>query len=251
MRVALDVFSLDKKVEKSKQRVLAHIEEASTQGAELVVFPEMCVTGLANIGDVERDKEYALHRNDAFLQDVVRGAAKHQVHVALGFLEVDARAMYDSYLLATPQNPDPSFYRRMSSGWRTRASDPEIYRLGQNPLYFPTRHGILTVLVCGDLFDDESVKMVKRSGRFDYVINPLVRHEPDSGERLTSKDWQRELQDYGRRFADLRSCSMMVNLYGEDVNGYFAFGGACVFDGDGDIVAQRPPYEPGFLYAEI
>lgn len=251
MTIALDVFKLSKSVEKNKQKVIADIDEAYSEGSGLIVFPEMCITGLVNLGNIERDKNYAFPRNDPFFREVMQMSFQRQILVALGFLEFEIKMMYDSYMFIQADRRVPHLYRRMSGGWRTPACDPSIYREGHSPVYIPTSYGVFTILICRDLFEDSILKKVTESGQFDYVINPIVRHDADSGERLSADDWGSKLAEYGDRLKRLRCKSMMVNLYGEDVNGYFAFGGACVFSDDGKVIAEKPPYEPGILYAEI
>ena len=143
--------------------------------------------------------------------------------------------------------PGNSIYH--SQGWLTRSSDPSVYGLGNAPAYLRLKDYECTVLICGDLFDEPRIADVRGLGTIDFVLNPLVRHEVN--EQLSQTGWSAVLDEYRGQLKLLGAAGAIVNLVGTDLNGYTAFGGAAVFDGLGNIVASRDPYQPGVLYVEI
>ena len=80
--------------------------EAAEQGVELVVFPEMCVTGYWFLRDLSRDELLELSEpvpSGATTQKLLRLAKEHNVSLGAGLLEIsDAGELFNSYVVAMP-----------------------------------------------------------------------------------------------------------------------------------------------------
>ena len=80
--------------------------EAAEQGVELVVFPEMCVTGYWFLRDLSRDELLELSEpvpSGATTQKLLRLAKQHNVSLGAGLLEIsDAGELFNSYVVAMP-----------------------------------------------------------------------------------------------------------------------------------------------------
>jgi len=80
--------------------------EAAAQGVELVVFPEMCITGYWFLRDLCRDELLELSESvpdGATTQELLRLAKQHNLSLGAGLLEIsDEGEMFNSYVVAMP-----------------------------------------------------------------------------------------------------------------------------------------------------
>lgn len=87
-------------------KVRHYAAEAAKQGAELVVCPEMCVTGYWFLRDLSRDELDALAEPipaGPTTQELLRLAKEHGISVGAGFLEQsDEGELFNSYVVAMP-----------------------------------------------------------------------------------------------------------------------------------------------------
>ena len=88
------------------EKVRRFTAEAAEQDVELVVFPEMCVTGYWFLRDLSRDELVELSEpvpSGATTQKLLRLAKQHNLSLGAGLLEVsDAGELFNSYVVAMP-----------------------------------------------------------------------------------------------------------------------------------------------------
>lgn len=124
MKVGLCVFELSKSTEENMSQVIDALYEMKAKGAELAVFSETCLTGLANSGDCDSDIELAITSKDSFLKELARLSYKLKVSVSIGFLEKFEGLLFDTLLFLDSTEKKHYLYRRMSKGWKTASCDP-------------------------------------------------------------------------------------------------------------------------------
>ena len=87
-------------------KVRHFIAEAAEQGVELVVFPEMCVTGYWFLRDLSREQLLALAEpvpGGPTTGELLRLAKRHNLSLGAGLLEIsDEGEMFNSYVVAMP-----------------------------------------------------------------------------------------------------------------------------------------------------
>ena len=144
---------LDKAASTTKVSLL--IQEAAKQGARLVVFPEACVPGfplwnallrpIEGHGMFRRFAENSLRVDGSEIRSIASVAARHRIHVSLGFSEVSSKSegcLWNSNVLIS-ENGDilnhhrklvPTFYEKLSwaqgDGAGLRVASTEIGRIG-------------------------------------------------------------------------------------------------------------------------
>ena len=171
------------------------------------------------------------------------------VWAALGLLERDASALYDSAVLIDSRGRIHMRYRRIQPQWHGKEADPSVYRQGSEAESVATPFGTVSFLICGDLFDDAILARV-RALEPDLVLFPFARCF--STDVDPQKQWEEtEQQEYTRRVRLLGAQTLMTNyLAGRDLNGG-AFGGAFVVKGDGKVTHAWPLSRSGILFADI
>ena len=73
-------------IDANLSRTITWIEQAGKAGAELVVFPECMLSGYA-YSDRDHATSNALGLDDRPFDEIAQAAAKHDLHVTIGFLE--------------------------------------------------------------------------------------------------------------------------------------------------------------------
>ena len=88
------------------EKVRRFTAEAAEQDVELVVFPEMCITGYWFLRDLSREQLLALAEpvpGGPTTGDLLRLAKRHNLSVGAGLLEIsDEGEMFNSYVVVTP-----------------------------------------------------------------------------------------------------------------------------------------------------
>lgn len=86
-------------------RIAAFVEQASAQGVQLVVFPEMCLVGYWHLRNLSRDQLVGLAEplSGPSVAAVSALARRSGIGIGIGFLEVDERGLlYNAYAVCLP-----------------------------------------------------------------------------------------------------------------------------------------------------
>ena len=248
MKAALAVMRVTRDMESNIQGILRRIAEAAAADAGLVLFPEAAVTGLVNNDDPSHDLPLGQAIPGPVTRRIAAEAARHSIYVALGILERDSGALYDSAVLFDPAGEIAMKYRRISRGWHGSQCDPSVYRQGTSIAQAITPMGLMVFLICGDLFDDSLLERV-RNMHADCVLCPMSRcYNTLSYDR---ERWKRETKwEYAERATSLGTTVLVVNSLAEpEIGG--DFGGALVIGPTGELLAEFPIGQEGLLVADL
>lgn len=144
-----------------KEANLATVREwtaqAAAAGAELVIFPEMCLTGYWHLRDLPREALDALAEpvpDGESTQALLALAAEYQLSVGAGFIERDADGrLFNSYVVAMPDGRT-ACHRKLHAFINEHISSGSDYTLFDLPN--GTRAGIL---ICYDCNLGENVRI--------------------------------------------------------------------------------------------
>ena len=153
--------------EKNLWRSIQAIEEAATQGARLIVLPELC-----NSGYVFKDRDEAwdlseLVPNGATYQAWSDVAAKHQIYLVAGINEREGDRLYNSAVVISPKGYIGT-YRKVHL-WNEENLIFEPGNLGF-PV-FETEIGKIGTLICYDGWFAESYRLSALQGA-DIICIP-------------------------------------------------------------------------------
>jgi predicted amidohydrolase len=174
LRIGLAVPLVTPSVEENLKRVGVMRERVSLQGAELVLFPEAVLTGLSNCDIPEKDLPLCVAIPGDETEKIASLARDNHIFLAIGLLEKNDGRIYDCALLFSPEGDIIMKYRRMQAQWHGQKADPLVYCEGACVSKVETECGALSFLICGDLFDDSILSMV-RIIEPDYVLVPMSR----------------------------------------------------------------------------
>jgi predicted amidohydrolase len=173
MQLAAAIPRITHNIKENLDKMLAMMHEASTSGADILLFPEAVLTGLNISDDYETDREFAYSIESSPIQTILGNAKKHKMWTAFGFLELSGSTIFDSAMLVDDRGKIVLHYRRMSGGWKAKNADPLQYGGG---VTFPTAltpWGKTAILICGDLFEMAFPYAVE--ARLDLLLFPFAR----------------------------------------------------------------------------
>lgn len=159
------------------QKIEEFTVKAKRQGAELVIFPELSLTGYTI-----RDELYELaERIPGPSTDAIeRIAKKYKVHIVFGMPELSEKAqatIYNSAVLVGPEGYIGK-YRKMHLPTHSVFEEKRYFRQGYQASAFETAIGKIGLIICYDIFFPEVCRLTRLEGAQMIVCisaSPAVR----------------------------------------------------------------------------
>lgn len=208
-------------------KMLSFAEEASRQGADMILFPEMCLTGYDYYIDPEQPMERKIAMAEPIDGDIVLAAAeiskKYGNYIVFGAAELcsETGKLFNSAFVTGPEGV-VGCYRKIHP-----FADENIWcEKGDTPFLFDTPWGPVGIGICYDTYQfPELMRHYVYKGARLY-LNPtaLVEEVDKEGSRAAFRSYY-SLLDYGVLCNTIYIAS--ANLTGYDIGSYFG-GGSCV-----------------------
>lgn len=248
MRAALAVTRVTADTGINLENIRNAMAHAAQGGASLVVLPEAALTGLANDGDPSHDLPLGREIPGPVTDALAAHARQYRIYAAVGLLEREAGALYDSAVLICPSGRIELHYRRIQPQWHAKDADPLVYKQGSAVGAANTGIGRIAIIICGDLFD-EAVTAQVRLLEPDLLLVPFARCFCDSS--YDQERWDRDEQpEYLRRARSMGCAVLMVNyVSGAELGGYF--GGALAVSSQGEIIDSLPLGVADTLFVDL
>jgi predicted amidohydrolase len=230
-------------VEANARRAREHVERSRAGGADLVVFPELSMTGYA-LGAVTEDVALAIDDEAV----VALAAAADGVGVVVGCVEQGPVQTYNSALYL---EGGAVVHVQRKTHLPTYGRFEEHKHFSQGPALraFDTRLGRFAVLICNDAWQAPLAYLAVHDGARVLIVPACSSLEPGAGTDPAEieRDWS-DLLRFHARF--LQAWVVFVNRVGEEA-GLTFWGGSQVVDPWGEVVARAPRGEPALVHAEI
>jgi predicted amidohydrolase len=240
IKIALGQISSQRE---SKEGNLGKIEELATrakaQGADLAIFPEMCLTGY-----VVKDQVYELAETipGPSTDRVASIAEKTQMYIVFGMPALSEKTkatLYNAAVLVGP-NGVIGAYHKMYLPTHSVFEEKRYFRAGYQSAVFNTQIGKIGLCICYDLFFPEVTRLARLAGAQLLVCisaSPAVRRS--FFETLTTA-----------RALENTAYLAYVNLAGVE-DGLQFWGGSRLINPTGDIVAKAKYDEEDFIVCEV
>lgn len=218
----------------NRQRIVAKLEEAAQNGAQLVVFPECALSGYVfdSASEALPASESVPGETSEVLNAVCR---RHNIHAIVGLLERDGDTLYNSALVASPQGAQ--VYRKCHL---PVLGIDRYVGSGQELPIFALPFARVGVLICYDIRFPEAVRSLTLRGADIVVVPTNWPQGADSApEFLTrARAWENRIY--------IAAC----NRVGVEQGTRF-IGRSQVVAPDGTFLAQADGTNETTLYAEI
>ncbi len=154
-----------------------NIKRAKEKGANLVIFPELSLTGY-----LTRDLAYELAEPipGPSIHSLEEVAKEDNIHMVFGMLEQSERAHAVLYNTAVLLGPDGFVgeYRKMHLPTHSVFEEKRYFRLGYEAPVFETELGKMGLTICYDMFFPEICRLLRLKGA-QFIIcisaSPAVR----------------------------------------------------------------------------
>lgn len=233
-------------VQANLDKHLVFIEQAKAQGVQLLVFPELSLTGYM-LQDLVHDTARTITPDDPLLSPLLQ--ASHSLDLVVGLAERDVRGRLYTSGAYFSQGQIVHIHRKVYLPTYGMFDEGRDFDLGEEVRAFDTRFGRAGLLICEDFWHASPPYLLWLDGA-DLMI--LTSASPgrglDSHSKLVSS---RFVELVNQAYASLFGCfTIHVNRVGFE-DGVNFWGGSTVFGPDGELVAQAPYFEESLLVTTV
>lgn len=219
---------------------LAHV--AAREGAGIVVFPELSLTGY----EPDLAADLAFSRSDPRLAPLVEAASSLRITIVAGAPVRVGAALHIGAFIASPDRPLGLYTKRHLGAFSKSASGdgtvppPEttVFRPGTHDPRIPFGGGVAAVAVCADTNRPAHPRRAAERGATTYLASMFVI--PSELERET---------------ANLRACAVRHSLtvvfanHGGPTGGLASAGGSAIWSPRGELLARIEGLGAGVVVA--
>ena len=226
------------KVEKNLARIQSFVLEAAEQGAHIICFPELSVTGytLKNPGDI-----YGVLDSSRAMEALVRMAGESRLLLIAGLIEhADEKELFITQVIAGPDGLI-GLYRKS----HLSPHEKEIYKPGEQINIFSYGNTLFGVQLCYEAHFPEISTAMALMGA-DVIFIPHASPRGDAEGKLES--WLRHLT---ARAFDNGVFVVACNQVGDTDEGFFFPGVAVAVGPDGQVLTSHTGEGETILYAVL
>ena len=233
-------------VQANLDKHLILLAEAQKQDADLVVFPELSLTGYV-LQDLVPTVSHKPTDDDPVFKHLLK--ASHDLDLMVGFVDEDSRHRF--YIASAYLSGGRVLHVHHKVYLPTYGlfDEGRFFAWGDSVRAFDTRFGRMGILICEDFWHASPPYLLWLDGAdvFLFASASPGRGLNDS-DKLDSARW---VENVNRSYANLfTSFVVHSNRVGYE-DGLLFWGGATVFDPNGERIAQGPYFEEALTYASL
>ena len=222
------------------------IDEARQGGADLVVFPELSLTGYALL-DLAVDTAIRPHQDDPVFNELL--AASQDLDLMFGFVHEDRRHRFHIASAYLSGGKTRHIHNKIYLPTYGMFDEGRFFAPGDSVRAFDTRFGRVGMLICEDFWHASLPYLLWLDGA-DMLL--FASASPGRGltqdPRLSSSGW---VEHTNRAYAGLFTNFVVhANRVGYE-DGLNFWGGSTIFDPNGDLIVRAPDFEPALIITEI
>ncbi len=224
---------------------LSLAQEARKQGAELVIFPELSLTGYV-LQDIAATVGHRPEPEDPVFKQLLR--ASKEIDLLVGFVEEDDRYRYYISAAYLSSGQISHVHRKVYLPTYGIFDEKRYFAAGNSFRSFETRFGRAGILICEDFWHASSPYTLWLDGADLLFFTSASPGRGVTEETLGSAQW---VENINRTYAGLFTTFVAhANRVGFE-DGLNFWGGSTVFDPDGKQIALAPFNAEGLTLAEL
>jgi NAD+ synthase (glutamine-hydrolysing) len=217
---------------------LSYIEQAAAQGVELLVFPELSLTGY-QVQDLVPEVAIEASTSDPVFSRLLD--ASQQLDLMFGFVQRDRRNRYYTSAAYLSKGQCLHIHRKIYLPTYAMFDEGRYFDQGEHIRAFDTRFGRVGMLICEDFWHVSPPYLLWLDGA-DLLLfqSASPSRGLDGGKSLASTRWVELVsQSYGSMFT---SYIVHCNRVGYE-DGKNFWGGSCIVDPDGEFLLNAPYFD--------
>lgn len=227
------------------EKHLALAKQAAASGADLLIFPELSLTGYV-LQDIAADVARPASETDSVFKPLLD--ASRSLDLLVGFVEMDTRYRFFISAAYLSAGEIVHVHRKVHLPTYGIFDESRYFAAGDNFKAFDTRFGRVGVLICEDFWHVSSPYLLWMDGADLFYLTSASPGRGITDEILGSAQW---VQDINRAYSGLfTSFFAHSNRVGFE-DGLNFFGGSTVYDPDGRQIARAPYNDESLTLAEI
>ncbi len=233
-------------VESNLEKHLAIACEAQAGGADLLVFPELSLTGYV-LQDLASTVAHRPTPSDPVFQPLLE--ASRALDMVVGFVEEDTRSRFFISAAYLSGGEVRHVHRKVYLPTYGLFDEGRFFALGDAVQAFDTRFGRMGMLICEDFWHASPPYLLWLDGADIFLMTSASPGRGlGGGPVLQSAAWVDQINSaYASLFT---SFVVHTNRVGFE-DGLHYWGGAAVYDPNGELLARGPYDDEALTFAEL
>jgi predicted amidohydrolase len=228
------------------EKHLAYIRQARSGGADLLIFPELSLTGYA-LQDLAASVAHRPRPDDPIFAPLLE--ASRGLDLVVGFVDEDPRHRFFIAAAYLSGGEILHVHHKVYLPTYGLFDEGRFFAWGDSIRAFDTRFGRMGIAICEDFWHASPPYLLWLDGA-DLLI--FTSASPGRGlhddEKLESARW---VEHINRAYASLFTAFVAhANRVGYE-DGLNFWGGSTVFDPDGKLLGQGPCHEEALVQVEV
>jgi predicted amidohydrolase len=228
------------------EKHLEYILRARRSNADLIVFPELSLTGYV-LQDLASAVACRPTPGDRNFQPLLK--ASRDIDIAVGFVEEDVRSRFYISSAYLSRGEAVHVHRKVYLPTYGMFDEGRFFALGDRVQAFDTRFGRVGMLICEDFWHASPPYLLWLDGADLFLfMSSSPGRGLGAGDELETARW---VERVNRGYANLFTAFVChTNKVGFE-DGLNFWGGAMVFDPNGKQIAKGPYHEEALTLAEL
>ena len=233
-------------VEKNLEKHLARVKDAVKRGADLVIFPELSLTGYV-LQDLASTVAHKPQPDDPVFKELL--AASRDIDITVGFVEEDVRSRFFISSAYLSQEKVVHVHRKVYLPTYGLFDEGRFFAWGDTTSAFDTRFGRAAILICEDFWHISPPYLLWLDGADLFLfMSASPGRGLTSAPQLSTAHW---VESINRAYASIfTSFVVHCNRVGFE-DGLHFWGGSTVFNPDGELIAKAPLEEESLTFCEL
>jgi len=233
-------------VQHNLEKHLKLIDQAQANGADLIIFPELSLTGYV-LQDLVPTVACHPNKGDPVFEPLLH--ASHQIDILVGFVEEDSRNRFYISAAYLSRGAVVHVHHKVYLPTYGLFDESRFFAWGDSLEAFDTRFGRAGMLICEDFWHASPPYLLWLDGADLFLFTSAspgrgLSHAP----LLESARWVNHIL---RAYASLYTAFIVhSNRVGYE-DGLNFWGGSAIFDPNGELSGQAPFHEESLTQIEI
>ncbi len=233
-------------IQANLEKHLTLVKQACQDGMDLLVFPELSLTGYV-LQDLVPVVSCRPESDDPFFQQLLD--ASRNIDLVVGFVDEDSRHRFFIASAYLSQGEVVHVHHKVYLPTYGLFDEGRFFAPGDSVRAFDTRFGRFGMLICEDFWHASPPYILWQDGADVLLFSSASPGRGLNGEpKLESSTW---VEHINRAYASLFTIFVAHTNRSGFEDGLNFWGGSTVFDPNGTLIAQAPYFEEALTKTEI